>query len=123
MRYRSDFQEMLLRPATHLMVIGYSFGDLHINEAIKNAANKGAKIFIVDISGVDVFDKRNPRTQILEPVTEFMEALMPQIIGASRRQLKEIISSDRVENEKVMRFFEGQPHTVRIAPQQASELK
>ena len=54
---------------------------------------------------------------IPEPVTDLMEALMPRIIGASRRPLNEIINSDQVENEKAMRFFEGQAHIVRIAPQ------
>jgi len=71
--------------------------------------------------GVDVIDKRNTRAHIPEPVTDLMHALMPRIIGASRRPLKEIINSDPVENEKVMRFFEGQPHIVRIAPQPTSQ--
>jgi hypothetical protein len=46
---------------------------------------------------------------------------MPRIIGASRRPLNEIINSDPVENEKVMRFFQGQAHIVRIAPQPTSQ--
>ena len=75
------------------------------------------KIFIMDTLGVDVIDKRNIRAQIPEPVTDLMHALMPQIVGASRRPLTEIINSDHVENEKVMRFFEGQADIVRIAPQ------
>ena len=102
------------------MVIGYSFGDPHINSAIQSATTKGLRIFIVDALGVDVIDKRNTRAQIPEPVTDLMQALMPRIIGASRRPLNEIINSDPVENEKVMRFFEGQAHTVRIAPANSS---
>ena len=92
------------------MVIGYSFGDRPINGAIQTAATKGLRIFIVDTLGVDVIDKRNTRAQIPEPVTDLMQALMPRIIGASRRPLNEIIYSDPVENEKVMRFFAGQAH-------------
>jgi hypothetical protein len=114
---------MLSQPDTHLMVIGYGFGDPHINSAIQIAATKGLRIFIVDALGVDVIDKRNTRAQIPEPVTDLMQALMPTIIGASRRPLNEIINSDPVENEKVMRFFEGQAHIVRIAPQPTPQLQ
>jgi hypothetical protein len=116
-RYQAEFQEMLCQPHTHLMVIGYGFGDPHINGAIQTAATKGLRIFIVDTLGVDVIDKRNTRAHIPEPVTDLMQALMPRIIGASRRPLNEVVNSDPAENEKVMRFFEGQAHVVRIAPQ------
>jgi SIR2-like domain len=116
-RYQEEFQAMLSQPDTHLMIIGYGFGDSHINSALQTAAAKGLRIFLVDTLGVDVIDKRNNRAQIPEPVTDLMQALMPRIIGASRRPLNEIINSDPVENEKVMRFFEGQAHIVRIAPQ------
>jgi hypothetical protein len=116
-RYQDEFQAMLSQPDIHLMVIGYSFGDPHINGAVQTAATKGLRIFIVDTLGVDVIDKRNTRAQIPEPVTDLMQALMPRIFGASRRPLNEIINNDPVEKEKVMRFFEGQAHIVRIAPQ------
>jgi hypothetical protein len=116
-RYLTEFQAMLSQPDTHLMVIGYSFGDPHINCAIQTAAAKGLRMFIVDTLGVDVIDKHNTLAQIPEPATDLMQALMPRIMGASRRPLNEIINSDSVENEKVTRFFEGQTHIVRIAPQ------
>jgi hypothetical protein len=116
-RYLVEFRTMLSQPDTHLMIIGYSFGDPHINDAIQIAATKGMKIFIMDTLGVDVIDKRNIRAQIPELVTDLMHALMPQIVGASRRPLTDIINSDHVENEKVMRFFEGRADIVRIAPQ------
>ena len=105
---------MLSQPDTHLMVIGYSFGDHHINEAIQTAAAKDAKIFVIDPLGVDVIDKRNTRA---EPATDLMQALMPRIMGASRRPLNEIINTDKLESAKVTRFFDGQSHIVRIAPQ------
>jgi hypothetical protein len=113
-RYYAEFQAMLSQSDTHLMVIGYSFGDYHINEAIQAAAAKGTKIFIIDTLGVDVIDKRITRP---EPATNLMQALMPRIMGASRRPLNEIINTDKVESEKVMRFFDGQADVVRIAPQ------
>ncbi len=119
-RYQSEFQEILCQPDTHLMVIGYSFGDPHINDALQTAAIKGLKVFIVDTFGVDVIDKRNTQSTT-EPLTDLMKALMPRIIGASRRPLNEIINTDLVEKEKVMRFFEGQAPIVRIARQPTAE--
>jgi hypothetical protein len=116
-QYQDEFQAMLSQPDTQLMVIGYSFGDPHINDVIQTAATKGMRIFIVDTLGVDVIDKRRIRPGLIEPATDLMQALVPRIIGASRRPLNEIINSDSVENEKVMRFFEGQARIVRIAPQ------
>jgi hypothetical protein len=112
-RYQTDFRTMLLQQDTHLMIIGYSFGDAHINQGIEAAAANGAKIFIVDTLGVDVIDKRNVQ-RMPEPPTELMRALMPRIIGASRRPLGEIIDSGQLEYEKVLRFFEGQAEVVRI---------
>jgi hypothetical protein len=75
------------------------------------------KLFMVDSLGVDVIDKRDNRAQIPERTTDLMQELMRCIIGASRRPLSEIIDTDAVEREKVIRFFERQPHIVRIAPQ------
>jgi hypothetical protein len=111
-RYQDEFCNMLSQPDTHLMVIGYSFRDPHINNAIQSGAEKGMKVFVIDPLGVDVIDKREARTQ---PATDFMRALMPKLIGGSRRQLEKIINSDPLEHDKVMRFFDGQPHIVRIA--------
>ena len=113
-KYYAEFQTILSRPNTHLMIIGYSFGDAHINSAIQDAASKGMKTFVIDPSGVDVIDKRNTRAPIREPVSGLMQALMPSLIGVSRRSLKETIYSDLVENEKVMRLFEGQPEIRRV---------
>ena len=116
-RYQQDFQNMLLQPDVHLMVIGYGFGDTHINSVIERAARDGMQTFIIDPCGVDVIDKRDARVQTTQPISNLMCALMPNLIGASRRPLNEIIFSDFIENEKVMRFFEGQPEIWRVARQ------
>ncbi len=114
-RYHSEFRRRLTEPEAFLMVIAYSFSDHHINSIIIEAGINGLKVFIVDPSGVDVIDKRNNRAQISEPVSDMMQALVPGIIGASRRPLLEIISLGTVENEKVLRFFEAQTPIVRIS--------
>ena len=113
-RYQAAFQTALSQPDTKLMVIGYSFGDLHINSVIEFAAGNGLKLFVIDPYGVDVIDKRDTRAQIPEPLTDLMNALMPRFIGASRRTLNEVIFGDLVENTKVMRFFDGQAEARQI---------
>ena len=121
-KYQEEFERMLSEPNTHLMIIGYSFGDSHINDVIMNAAKRGMKTFIIDPIGVDVIDKRSTRALIQEPLTNLMDALMPSLTGASRRPLKDIIYSDEVEFGKVMRFFEGQPKVSRIKRQLLSDV-
>jgi SIR2-like protein len=66
--YYREFAECLAKPNTRLMVIGYSFGDDHINEAIGKAADaRQLRIFIIDRAGVDVLNKQNARAAIRVP--------------------------------------------------------
>jgi hypothetical protein len=96
-----QFQKNVAKPDTRLMVIGYSFGDEHINVAIRDGAEKGTlKLFIIDPYGVDVLKKNR-----LAPPGYMFEKLQPHLIGASRRTLREIFGRDPVEHGKVMRFF------------------
>jgi SIR2-like domain len=104
--YSQKFTEYLSRPQACLMVIGYSFSDGHIKQAIINAAEKGGlKLFIVDPAGVDVLDKELPHAPMRVP-GPLMSSLNPHIMGASRRSLSSIFGNDRVEFSKVTRFFE-----------------
>lgn len=99
-----QFKEYLSPSDTRLMVIGYSFGDDHINNVIREAVVGGnLGIFVIDPSGVDVIDK-NIGAQIYAP-DEFTLALQPNLIGSSRRSLREIFGNDPVEYSKVMKFF------------------
>lgn len=98
------FTEYLSRHGTRLMVIGYSFGDDHINSLISAAAVGGKLgIFVIDPLGPDVIDK-NRDAQIHHP-DQLASALWPRLIGASRRSLGEIFGPDRAEHAKVMKFF------------------
>jgi hypothetical protein len=58
--YHEEFRKMLLRPSARLMVIGYSFSDAHINDAIADGLNAGLKLFVLDPYAVDVL-KKAPR--------------------------------------------------------------
>jgi len=87
------------------MIIGYSFSDHHINQAIIRAAEKQAiRLFIIDPQGVDVLNKQDPTH--IQRQTDLM-GLNPCIIGACRRPLMITFSSDHVEHGNLIRFFGG----------------
>jgi len=99
-----QFKQYLGRPETRLMIIGYGFGDNHINNAIRAAADGGQlQIFVIDPDGVDVMDGN--RTATIYAPGDLATALWPYVIGASRRPLEKIFGSDTAEHAKVMRFF------------------
>lgn len=98
--YEQQFRDALHQPDARLMVIGYSFGDRHINEHIRLAAAAGLKLFIIDPNGLDMIQTLGPRG-----VYNFGNSLEGSIIGASRRDLRTTLTIDKVEQAKVMRFF------------------
>ena len=63
--YNKFFQERISISKSRLMLIGYGFGDDHINETISNACkNYGLKIFIWDISGRETFDHQMKKKEM-----------------------------------------------------------
>jgi hypothetical protein len=102
--YMTEFQQRISAAGVKLMVIGYSFSDQHINNAISTAVERGLQLFIIDPAGVDVIDKRKP-VPIKTP-DPYVTKVGPAIIGASRRPLMQIFNQDKVEWDKVMRFFQ-----------------
>jgi hypothetical protein len=98
--YHAQFAENLRAKGARLMIIGYSFGDAHINKIIFDGIEAGLRIFIIDPLGVDVIGS-NPSLP-LNPGLSIRNA----IIGASRRPLLKTLSGhDVVEWNKVNRFF------------------
>jgi len=88
------------------MVIGYGFGDEHINRAIGTAVEQhGLRLFIIDPNGVDVIDKN--RHLPIYVADNFFATVHPHLIGASRRPISDIFGGDLVEHGKVTRFFES----------------
>jgi len=97
-KYQQQFCDSLSKPSTRLMIIGYSFRDEHINKQLTNAATaieNNLKIYIIDPKGIDVISDENIK-----------QSLHPTLIGASRRPLKEIFGSDKIEHAKIMKFFD-----------------
>lgn len=107
--YSEVFAESICAPSAHLMVIGYSFRDDHINEVLLRAIEKGLKIFVVDPAGADVAAATNPvpRNSAGYQPTRLEESLQQALVGASRRPLSATFGGDSVELSKLMRFFEG----------------
>ena len=101
-----QFRDCLMKADTRLMVIGYSFGDAHINTVIGDAADRGTlRLFIVDPSGVDVL-QREGLWLFPDPAYLGGDRLHPYVIGASRRRFRAIFEDDDVERGKLMRFFD-----------------
>lgn len=92
--YHEEFRRMLSRPDARLMVIGYGFGDAHINDAIAEGLKAGLKLFIVDPFALDVI-KKDPR----------IEGARKQIIGISNRRLTETFGGNRYAHSELSRFF------------------
>jgi hypothetical protein len=102
----AQFRDQLNQPDARLMIIGYGFGDEHINKILMDAAGRDLRIFIVDPRGVDVLDKKDPRQIIGPGKTELMSQLRSVTIGASRRSLREIFAGDETGFANLMRFFD-----------------
>jgi hypothetical protein len=100
--YREQFRELLCQPDARLMIIGYGFGDAHINEIICDGASRGAKLFLIGPDGVEVLYSAPP---LPGRAWGLAEAVEESIIGASRRPFLSIFGSDRVELDKISRFF------------------
>ena len=83
------------------MVIGYSFGDDHINREIVNSiSNHDLKLFIVDPDSVDV------KKKIRNDAAAVGLRLDGAIVGASSRSLRETFGQDHLEHSKFMRFLQ-----------------
>ena len=90
--YQQLFKEKLFQSNVLLMVSGYGFRDLHINEILMKAIDEyQLKMFIIGPNGGDNLDKN------------FKESL----IGVSRRSFSEIFGNDSIEFNKIMRFFDN----------------
>jgi hypothetical protein len=99
--YRSEFRRMTTEPDARLMIIGYGFKDMHINEMIEVAAKAGTKLFLIDPEGTDVLNRApNPLHTL-----NLRDKIQLNILGASRRPISDTLSRDTVERTKIIRFF------------------
>jgi hypothetical protein len=89
--------EQTLSQGPRIAIIGYSFRDDHINEALKKATKAGSELFVIDPSG----------SRISESNTEVVALLRHHLTGASRRPLRSTLSRDPAERSKLDRFLSG----------------
>ena len=90
--YHELFQAYLLEPDSRLMVIGYGFGDPHINQMIERAVDKNPTmlLFTVDPRG---------RSILLARLSQIDPA------GTSWLLLKDTFGGNEAERLKLMSFF------------------
>lgn len=108
--YQQIFEEYLAVPDSRLLVIGYGFGDAHINRTIERAVDQhGLRMFVIDPAGADLASRRNSTRArgLIAADTALEELFKKSVIGASRRSLREIFGGDSIEHAKVMRFIDG----------------
>jgi len=100
--YYEQFRQRLLIGGTRLMVIGYSFSDRHINEAITEAAQRGTLtgMFLVDPSGWEALNPTPPHHIRVPNALEEVPRL-----GGSTRLLSATFAGDAFEHQKFMNFF------------------
>jgi len=104
--YHQEFRNMLMRPGARLMVIGYSFSDDHINDAIMDAIKQyDLGVFLVDPLGDKILDKRDPRAMIPDHPGPLVEIITPRLIGISQRPIASTFNDDTVEHGNLTRFF------------------
>jgi hypothetical protein len=94
--YHDEFRRMLCRPSAKLMVIGYSFTDSHINDAIVAGLEAGLKLYVIDPFALKVL-KNDLR----------IGAARSSLIGYSDRSLQRIFGGDRYAHAQVSDFFDA----------------
>jgi hypothetical protein len=105
--YQEVFRKLLTQARVRLMIIGYSFGDDHINAILTEAVKTGAKLFIVDPRGVDVMKQGSGETKY---DNRYYNDLKHGVVGASRRLLKETFGEDATEFNKLGHFIDVGDH-------------
>jgi len=103
--YNEVFRDYLRRPDARLMIIGYGFGDDHINKMLVEGwqANPSLGVFHIHPEGRDAVH-RGARDRVAIYVAPSTVSL--PCIGESRRPLTSTFGGDTLEYDKLMRFFE-----------------
>ena len=98
--YFEEFRKCLSSQSSKLVIIGYSFGDDHINRLIAEGVSNGLHLFIIDPLGSDLFKG------IVNSEFQYMNEIRAGIRGFSRRNLNEIFGGDSIEISKIQRFID-----------------
>ncbi len=98
--YHAQFRQALELPGTKLMVIGYSFRDKHINDAILAGAQRGLRLFLAHPHGRNILNPALPnQIKFTRPLEEV------PYIGGSIRPLSQVFADDAVGIIPFNNFF------------------
>lgn len=103
--YFDEFHKRLSAPDTRLMIIGYGFADQHINDLIAQVSQttRGLSIYYVHPQGRDAVHRgKQDKAQIGYQRPQIADV---PCIGESRRPLGQTFGEDRLEYQKLLRFF------------------
>ncbi len=110
-RLQDFFTDHARRGETRVTVIGYGFGDAHINTILKDAIeNHGLLMYIVDPRGAGLaYDMRGFKpNQIGSPaVTEFEEWFQKGLYSASIIPFRRLLIDESVDREVLADFLAG----------------
>lgn len=102
--YMEAFRKCLSAGETKLMVIGYSFSDDHVNEALTDAsAYKGLQTYLVNPAGLTVFDP--PPNALITYRPKVFSAL--KLTGILTRPFRDAFISDDLAFSSFQRFLHG----------------
>ncbi len=107
--YHDTFKEYVKRGDTRVAIIGYGFGDDHINEALEDAVrNNGLRMFVCDPLGSGLaYAKREyiPGQIGALAVTPFEEWFQQGLHSASAIPFRKLLWNDTVEGEIFNKFI------------------
>lgn len=109
-QYQQIFSEYLVRPGTRLTVIGYGFGDAHINAVLKSAIeNSGLKMYVIDPRGAAIaYEARTTKPWQISPgPTEFEGWFQKGLYSASIIPFRRLLIDESVDREVLEQFLAG----------------
>ncbi len=109
--YHEIFGQEVRRGGTRVTIIGYGFGDKHINDILEDGVrNHGTRMFVIDPRGSRLAYEMRPYQpgQIGEPaVSPFEEWFHIGLHSASSRPFRQLLWNDSLEGEELVRFIGG----------------
>lgn len=110
-RYQDYFAEYITPPSTRVVVIGYGFGDDHINKVLRTGVeDNGLKMYVIDPLGAGLAYERNPihKNQIIGPrFTELETWFQKGLYSASTIPFRQLLIGESVDREVLLNFMSG----------------
>jgi len=108
-RYQELFADYVKRSDTRLTVIGYGFGDGHINEVLKDAVGSGLKMYVIDPRGAAIGYESRPvkEWQIGSGPSELEIWFQKGLYSASIIPFRHLLLDESVDREVLADFLSG----------------